>query len=320
MTQNNINSELDFISLLRLLFKYKKSIILFTSFFLICGIAYIFIATPVYTASISILPSQEMDSSAQLSRLQSLTSALPFMSMSATGDLSQVYPAILTSKTLLYMTLDSTFADPDNGESKTLLDWLEIEIDDRAQALDKAYEKLDDLIDVELDNASSLITLSISFKYPWLAAGLCEMLSQMLNNFSVEYKTSSAKNTRQFTQEQLSIQGDSLESAEINVRDFIKTNINYLEDADLRMRYQELERERLAREQIWIEYRQQYELARLQEVKDTPVLTILDKPIIPVKPSKPRKLLVLALSMAMGFLLACFSVIIVDKFFQAEKP
>ncbi len=319
MTKPNTDNELDFTSLIKLLFRYKRTIFLVTTFFIIFGILYILIVTPVYTAYTSILPSQEMNSSAQLSRLQNLTSAIPFLSMPNSGDLSQVYPAILTSKTLLYMTLDSTFTDPGTGDTNTLLDWLEIEAESREQALDLGYKALERIIEVEPDNVSSLITVSISSKYPWLAAGLCGMLSNMLNEFAVEYQTSTAQNTRQFTQEQLRMQRDSLESAEINVRDFIKANINYLEDADLRMRFQELERERLAREQIWIEYRQQYEMARLQEVKDTPVLTILDKPIVPVKPSWPRKLIVLALSMGMGFFISCFSVVILDKFVQNEK-
>ncbi len=67
------DNELDLITLFKILYAKKMVIIVFTSVFMVFGLLYAFISTPVYTVKTSIIPSEDMGSNNALSSLQNLS-------------------------------------------------------------------------------------------------------------------------------------------------------------------------------------------------------------------------------------------------------
>ncbi|MCL2100875.1 MAG: hypothetical protein FWH22_04095, partial [Fibromonadales bacterium] len=72
-----------------------------------------------------------------------------------------------------------------------------------------------------------------------------------------------------------------------------------------------LQRDVLMNQEIMFQLQNQYELAKIEEARDMPILDIIDTPMKPIEKSKPkRKLIVLAGGMAALF----FSILIATLF------
>ena len=67
------------------------------------------------------------------------------------------------------------------------------------------------------------------------------------------------------------------------------------------MVYSRLFRETEAKKEVYLTLQQQLELARIEEVKQTPILHILDHAVPASKKSSPRRVLFLIISAFIGF-------------------
>ena len=61
-------------------------------------------------------------------------------------------------------------------------------------------------------------------------------------------------------------------------------------------------REAEAKQQVYVTLQQQLELARINEVRQTPIINILDEAKAPINKSRPNRTLILILSIFSGFL------------------
>ena len=78
-----------------------------------------------------------------------------------------------------------------------------------------------------------------------------------------------------------------LEDAEINLKKFKERNRGYEESPELFMVFSKLFRESEAKKEVYLMLQQQLELARIDEVKKSPILHILDKAVPPSRKSSP---------------------------------
>lgn len=78
-------------------------------------------------------------------------------------------------------------------------------------------------------------------------------------------------------------------------------------------RYQELYRQAKTQETIFDFLTQQYELARVEEAKELPVVRVMDYPNVPEKKVSPIRSLVVGLSVFVALLLGCWWVVERDK-------
>src|SRR5215510_7802436 len=81
-------------------------------------------------------------------------------------------------------------------------------------------------------------------------------------------------------------------------------------------RYQDLYRQAKIAETIFEFLNQQYELARVEEAKELPVVRVMDKPNIPEKKNSPIRSLIVGLSVFVALVLACWWVVEKEKWNQ----
>ena len=103
-----------------------------------------------------------------------------------------------------------------------------------------------------------------------------------------------AAQRRQFFETQMKPAKDKLTDAEIALDRTLNTSVKYL-DALRNLKYQEAVYEILAR---------QFEMAKLDEAKDSPLIQVLDKAVAPERKSKPKRSLIVILSALVAFFLA----------------
>jgi uncharacterized protein involved in exopolysaccharide biosynthesis len=125
----------------------------------------------------------------------------------------------------------------------------------------------------------------------------------VLNDFNISIRQSRARAERKFTSARVADARDSLSHAEDALAAFNMRN-RVANSPGLQVERDRFQRAVDVASQIYLQLRGQAEQAALQEVRDTPALTVIDPPLLPIRQSWPnRRLTVIAATLA-GFLVA----------------
>jgi len=85
---------------------------------------------------------------------------------------------------------------------------------------------------------------------------------------------------------------------------FRERNRNIQQSPQLQLELGRLMREVEIKTQVYITLQQQYELARIEEVKETPSVVILDEGKVAVQKDKPKRKLIVIFAMLLGGMFA----------------
>ncbi|HEX5830509.1 MAG TPA: hypothetical protein VFY16_05970, partial [Gemmatimonadaceae bacterium] len=98
-----------------------------------------------------------------------------------------------------------------------------------------------------------------------------------------------------------------LRAAEDRLQAFLQRNRVYRSSPELVFEFERLDREASVRQQLVASLTQAYEQAKIDEVRDTPVITMVERPEIPVRADRrlllQKALLGLAVGVVLGILL-----------------
>lgn len=167
---------------------------------------------------------------------------------------------------------------------------------------DRQLAKLQQAIGVSVEPRTGIIRSSANGPSPAVAEGLLHAQLRAVQRALTERRESQARNERRFAESRL----EQLEARRRAVVDsltrFYEGNRQFEGAPSLRFRERALQ-DRLA---LWQELVQsvarQAETSRLEEVRDTPVLTILDRPYASPKKIAPKRSRWLLAGLTLGFL------------------
>jgi uncharacterized protein involved in exopolysaccharide biosynthesis len=243
-----------------------------------------------YVAVTTILPSFEQTGRlSALSELSGLASSFGIGRLSD-GNPTALYPEILRSRTFVETIAKKKFKSEEFNEPRSLIEILEIEGDTEAEDLDIAYKSIvKGIMQVSLDKKTNILTLKIETEEPQLSADVANAFIEELNRFNIEVRTSKAKENRIFIEKRLDEAKDALKKAEVELKKFREQNRRIESSPELQLEYGRLLREVKIQEEIFITLTKEYELAKIDEKEDTPVINVLDKAIPPVHKEKPKR-------------------------------
>ena len=217
------------------------------------------------------------------------------------------YAELLESHELLRAAVLTSYGfrpQPDADSVRgSLVELLEIEADTEDEAIFEAVEELDDLVTVRADHAAGIISLEVSAPWPELSVLLGERLLDLVNRFNLERRQTRAAAERAFLDERIQEKERELRAAESDLEAFLLQNRRY-QDPQLRFQEERLQRMVDLRQQVYVVLAQELEQARLAEVRNTPVITVLDHPRPPAERTSPNYVLNVALGLLLGGLLA----------------
>jgi len=170
---------------------------------------------------------------------------------------------------------------------------------------EKAINKFSEHIDVNEDRLTGLIKIITKFRDPYISANIANFIGNQVELYI--QKENSAQSTREklFIKERLSIVKEELELSEISLKEFKERNRSYEDSPELFMVFSRIFREVEAKKQVYLTLQQQLELARIEEVKQSPILHILDHATSPSRKSSPNRLLFLLSFSLLGLILSC---------------
>ena len=271
--------EINLVDLLLVVAKHKKMILSVTFVFALLAVGIALLLPPIFTGTTKILPPQSNQSSSVNSIMMAQLGGLAGAAGSALGlkDPNALYIAMMKSRTIgekivRRFDLQAVY------EKKTLTDTLKELEDSTTIAAGK-----DNVIKVEVDD-----------KDPQRAAAIANAYHEELNGLMQTLAITEASQRRQFFETQLRPAKDKFTDAEVTLDKTPNTSLNYLE-ALRNLKYQESVYQVLAK---------QFEVAKLDEAKDSPLIQVLDKAYIPEKKSKPKRSLIVIIATLFGFLIA----------------
>ncbi|MCM1505017.1 MAG: Wzz/FepE/Etk N-terminal domain-containing protein [Muribaculum sp.] len=157
---------------------------------------------------------------------------------------------------------------------------------------DNIVEALGNRISVSVDSKSSVITISVTMQDPLVSAMLADSVAHNLKEYVTEYRTNKARHDMEYARQINEEARADYYAAQQKYAEYVDKNHG------ISLNSRRTEEERLRNEaqlafSLYNSTAQQLQLARAKVQENTPVYAVIEPATVPVKPSKPRKLLIL---------------------------
>jgi len=295
--------EISLIELVNVVLKNRRLAVLtpLIIFFLVVG--YTFIQSRTYSSSSSFMP---QSSSSQRSLTTDLAAQFGIsLPAGEAGQTPQFYADLITSREILKDLIYNTYVYYDDEETVqvSLPELLKIKGESEELVREKTIQVLKKLISVSTDRETGLVTLTVQTKWAKVSQGITQDILDLVNQFNLTTRQTQATAEREFIEDRLEELEKELRDSEDALQDFLQKNRQWQESPELEFIHDRLYREVTMRQQVFTTLNQAYEQARIDEVRDTPVITVVEKPEDPVLPDRRRLLLKGILSLMVGSML-----------------
>jgi tyrosine-protein kinase Etk/Wzc len=272
---------------------------------------YLLLQPRTYTATTTFTPENSGTSGvmSSLVGLAGLAGQLGLANSSSSSVSPDFFVKLAHSDEVLRSTLLKEFADPDStAVQRPLLRLLEVNGRSAEERIQVGVRVLRKRTDATADKSTGIVTIEVQLQSPELAADVAKYIVELLNRFNLESRQSQSREQRRFSGERLAVAEQELRTAEQAQLAFLQRNRQYLDSPLLAFEYNRLSRQVQLRQEVYQTLTKAHEEARIAEVRDTPVLTVIDSAVAPVYPSGPRRVLGTTIALifggALGVLLA----------------
>jgi hypothetical protein len=183
--------------------------------------------------------------------------------------------------------------------------------------------RLRNALGVTTDARTNIVRLEVQAEDPTLAANIAHEFVRDVNDFNGNQRRSQAHERRRFVEEQTTEAQGQLADAEGTLRNFYSANRQFRESPELTYREAQLRRQVDIAQELYLNLRRELEAARIQEVNDAPVLTVIDSAVPSSKRSFPNRRLFVIVGVFLGMVfgvLACVGVDYWQDLMRMQDP
>jgi uncharacterized protein involved in exopolysaccharide biosynthesis len=292
---------------------------------ILLGLAASVIIPPVYRARASFIANSSSTSKLQgvLGGSSGLGGIISQLGGSVGGDPSEspnFYVHLLASRELITRLLESRFPNPRTdvpNDSAALIDIMRIRHSDPQRRMELGVKQMTTAIKPGMDTRTNLVWFTVDARWGELSAQIGNRLIELVSAFDREIRVSRAKSLRMFLQMRHDSAQAALRQAEENQRIFYERNRGFIAGSPgLRFEEQRITREVDLASDLYVTLDKQLEVARIDEINDAALITIIDSAIVPRKALWPRYWVTLftatAVGLLVGVLLAGSATILAD--------
>ena len=312
-------------SVISLFAKSKRLLILLPSLFGGIACIYVFIiASPVYTSITKVLPIAE-DRNA-FSGITGMAAQLGLNLPTGTGrsiPWDELYPEIVRSENLMRKLIDKKINSEEYGSNIELENVLATEgnyVNKKDNVKSKmAVEDLKEMITVQKDRLSPIVTLYVNAFEPKYAQDLASAVIEESGKILIKLKTKQIREKRLFIENRIVEVQTSLRNSENALEKFRHTNRNINQSAALSIEENRLIREVKLQNSLYVTLKSQYEQAKIKEVEEATMIQVIDGPLKPLKMTSPKPFISISLFFFFGLALAVFTIYSQEYIFTTEK-
>jgi uncharacterized protein involved in exopolysaccharide biosynthesis len=271
----------------------------------------------VYTAAASFIPSVTQQGAGLTGLAAQIGLSLP---VGEAAQSPEFYASLVGSREVLGSVVGQQFTyQSDTGRvDGALPSILGIEESDSLVRQEAGFRALSDIVSTTVDKRTGVIKVAATTPQPQLSQILVQRILGEVNRFNLERRQLRAEAERLFTERRLNDVRADLRAAEDRLQSFVSSNRDYRNSPVLLFQSQRLERDVQMRQQVYTSLSQAFEQATFEAVRDTPVITIVERPFLPARPD-PRGLLRRGVgALLLGLLVGMFLAVTLDKLIEAE--
>jgi uncharacterized protein involved in exopolysaccharide biosynthesis len=212
----------------------------------------------------------------------------------------------------------SKFPNPRTAElndSATLLAIMKLKGSPGAQ-MEAGVKRVSKAISAGMDPRTNFVWFSVDAQWPELSAQIANRLIYLVSNFNRETRVSRAKSKRLFLQMRYDSAQDALRAVEEREKGFLEQNRGGMTAPSLQFESTRIKREAELANNLYITLASQLESARIDEINDAALITVIDSAVVPRKAQWPRYgsaiIAALFFGLLFGFLIAGSMVVIQD--------
>ena len=321
--QNINNDDIDLIQTAKTIWKDKRFIILFSSFFVFIGIITSLLSPIVYTSSSTfILSGSNENKTSSLGGVASLV-GLNLGGMTSDSQIpATMYPTVVESVEFKRQLLDEYIDQDKTLKLKSfLIDYYDLNLDDFttknneffvSMGEDNLFEILKEIIIISVNEKDGFVSISANMPTSEYAAITCISARKILQNIIIDSKIKSANENLKFTQEQLDLKKIEFDEIQDRIAYFEDSNLNII-NSKYRNELNKLKAEFQIINSVYNELSKQLEQSKLQVNQDTPVFSIVKEASMPVLRSSPKRTQMVLIFGIFGLLISVIYVIAKDS-------
>ena len=267
--------------------------------------AYALLAEPVFKVSAKFLTTGHRGMNKEMSLLSQLANVN--VGSPAMSDPSQYFPDLLQDDGFLAYLLHGRF--PMGGDSTDLEAYWGLKPDSAAAGADWRYVHEKRLLDrlkrriAIASESNGLMVLTTKFDDPAVALEINKMILARLDDYLKTKMKSNLGDSRKFIETQMQEAADRLAKSERDLTEFNMRNLHVTSPASLGDQ-RRLMREATINQELYLELKKQFFLARIEDVKNLPAMEIISEPTLPIARNSPRRTLIVLGGALMGLLFA----------------
>lgn len=274
---------------------------------------------PSYTSTASFLPESSRNSG--MSRFSGLAAQVGIgLTPEEPGASPEFYAHLIQSREILGRIARNSYSpEPGGGARVPLVQLYGIREPVPEEAVGKAIEQLRRHITARPNAATGMVQLSISTQWPAVSAEIAGQLLDLVNEFNLRQRQSRAATEREFVESRLKEAKSELIQAENQLQRFHEENRQYGGSPLLMFQVDRLEREVALRQSVVTSLAQSHDQARIEQVRNTPVITVVENPDLPVRMDDRNLFRKLLTGGIIGFLLGLGFVVARESYRSATR-
>ena len=262
------------------------------------ALAATYLMAPRYTATVAFAP-ERLAASGAPAGLAGLAGQFGLNVLTDVIRSPAYYVSVLDSRQLK----EDVLAARVTRDSVPVISLLRLKRGTRAESLAVAVGTLSEMTLAKEDPRTGIIRVSVETRNPDLSAAIAMRYVEALNRFNTSQRQSQARERRRFIEGRMTVAERAIRDAEESLRRFYQNNVAWSRTPTLVVEGARLRNGVDAARDNYLTLQREFELARIEEITDTPVLTIIDPAVAPLSRSKPRRKLAFAGVLGVGILL-----------------
>ncbi len=211
-----------------------------------------------------------------------------------------VYVEVLKSRSIMEQLARDTVIVPEKGPDRVpVVDLLQARGATQEIRIAAAVAKLRSALDIHDLKQVSAVEIRAVSQWPSFSKYMVDRILRALNDFNVRIRQSQATAERQFVEARAAEAQRMLRASEDRLLRFLLDN-RTTNAPELAFERDRLSRDVSLRQAVYSSLTQNVEDARIREVRDTPVITVIEEPLAPRIPEPRRVLALLALGLLLG--------------------
>ncbi|MDE6811318.1 MAG: chain-length determining protein [Muribaculaceae bacterium] len=177
---------------------------------------------------------------------------------------------------------------------------------------DNEIKELNDRISCLVDENTSVVTISVTMQDPMVSAILADTVANRLKEYVTEYRTNKSRKDLQYVEMLTEEAKEEYYSAQQRYARYLDTHQGIVMYSAQTMR-DRLENEATLAFNIYNQMSQKLEFAKAKVQEETPVFATIEPATVPLKATSPRKVIILAIFIFLGFAGACAWIVVLKS-------